>query len=303
MLHLHTPLIESLPLSELSGGRIFLKMEALQPSGSFKLRGIGYACEKYRAEGATRFLASSGGNAGIAVAYAGRKLGVPVEIVVPQATKADARRAIVREGAKLHVQGATWNEAHAYALSLLTPQDRYIHPFDDPLLWEGHASLIDEVVADGLRPDAVVLSVGGGGLLCGVVAGLRRHGLGACTVYGIEPEGADSFAQALQAGKAITIERVDTLAVSLGARKVTQQAVECAKSQPVQSLLVNDEAAIRAVHHFLRDHRMLVELGCSVALAPIYEKKLKFERDQNVLVIICGGMNTSLYLDYLTESW
>jgi len=278
-------------------------MEALQPSGSFKIRGIGFACEYYRANGAQRFLASSGGNAGLAVAYAGRKLGVPVEIVVPEATKEDARQAIIHEGARLHVYGASWNEAHAHALSMLTPEDRYIHPFDDPLLWEGHASLIDEVLAAGVIPDAVVLSVGGGGLLCGIAAGLERHQLNDTAIYAVEPEGADSFAQALRAGSAVTIERSNTLAVSLGARKVTEQAVEVAKHHPVHSILVSDAAAIQATHHFLRDHRMLVELGCSAALAPIYEGMLDFGTAQNILVVVCGGMNTSLYLDQLKEAW
>ena len=221
MLHLDTPLLESLPLGELAGRRIYLKMDALQPTGSFKIRGIGYACEYYRAGGAQRFLASSGGNAGLAVAYAGRKLGVPVEIVVPEATKPGARRAILNEGAVLHVHGASWNEAHAFALGMLRPEDRYIHPFDDALLWEGHATLVDEVVAAGVKPDAVVLSVGGGGLLCGVVAGLQRHGLHHATVYAVEPDGADSYAQALLAGKPVEIPRSTTLAVSLSARKVT----------------------------------------------------------------------------------
>jgi len=77
-LHIETPLIESRPLSACSERRVWLKMEAFQPSGSFKLRGIGSACQEYARRGAARFLSSSGGNAGIAVAYAGRQLGVPV---------------------------------------------------------------------------------------------------------------------------------------------------------------------------------------------------------------------------------
>ena len=80
-LHVDTPLIESHPLSLASGRRIFLKLDALQPPGSFKLRGIGHACEVHHAHGAQRFVSSSGGNAGLAVAYAGRRLGVPVTVV------------------------------------------------------------------------------------------------------------------------------------------------------------------------------------------------------------------------------
>ncbi|NEU36424.1 pyridoxal-phosphate dependent enzyme, partial [bacterium LRH843] len=75
------------------------------------------------------------------------------------------------------VHGTSWVEANALAQSKRTETDAFFHPFDDPLLWEGHASMIDEVVADGLRPDAVILSVGGGGLLAGVHHGLIRNGL------------------------------------------------------------------------------------------------------------------------------
>ncbi len=89
-LHIETPLIESVPLSACVQGNVWLKMDALQPSGSFKLRGIGYACQEYIREGAKSFISSSGGNAGIAVAYAGRKLGMPVTVVVPETTSQKA---------------------------------------------------------------------------------------------------------------------------------------------------------------------------------------------------------------------
>lgn len=303
MLHHNTPLLESLPLSERAGRRVFLKMDAMQPSGSFKIRGIGHACEQYRARGAQRFLASSGGNAGLAVAYAGRKLGVPVEIVVPETTKLGARRAILAEGATLHIHGTSWNDAHVYAQAMMRPDDRYIHPFEDPLLWDGHSTLIDEVVAAGVRPDAVVLSVGGGGLLCGIVAGLQRHGLHDTVVYAVEPEGANSFAQALAAGKVVEIQHLTSLAVSLGARRVTPRALEVAAQHPVRSIITTDAAAMTAIHRFLRDHRVLVELGCSAALAPIYDQTIPFGDAQTVLAIVCGGMNTSIYLDHLEEAW
>ena len=85
-LHIHTPLIESVPLSRAAGRSIWLKLEALQPPGSFKIRGIGAACEHYAHHGAKRFVSSSGGNAGLAVAYAGRHLAIPVTVVVPGTT-------------------------------------------------------------------------------------------------------------------------------------------------------------------------------------------------------------------------
>src|SRR4051812_15712323 len=165
-LHIETPLIESGALSS-PGQSVWLKMDALQPPGSFKIRGIGHACEEYARRGATRFVSSSGGNAGIAAAYAGRRLSIPVLVVVPETTSERARELIVREGAQVVVHGASFQEANAFAQQMLTARDAFIHPFDDPLLWEGHATMIDEVARSGLQPDVVVLSVGGGGLMCG----------------------------------------------------------------------------------------------------------------------------------------
>ncbi len=106
-LHIHTPLIESRPLSLAAGRNIWLKLDALQPCGSFKLRGVGYACEVHHARGARHFVSSSGGNAGLAVAYAGRKLGVPVTVVVPETTTERAKQLLHLEDAKVVVHGSS----------------------------------------------------------------------------------------------------------------------------------------------------------------------------------------------------
>lgn len=195
-LHLDTPLLQSLPLSLATGQNVWLKMDALQPSGSFKLRGIGLACEHHAREGKTRFVSSSGGNAGIAVAYAGRMLGLAVTVVVPHSSTERARELIRQEGAEVIVHGSVWQEANELALSLVGENDAFIHPFDDPLLWEGHATLVDEVAARGVKPDAVVLAVGGGGLLAGVSQGLTRNGWADVPVFAVETTGAASLAVA-----------------------------------------------------------------------------------------------------------
>ncbi|MEN0108492.1 MAG: pyridoxal-phosphate dependent enzyme, partial [Pseudomonas sp.] len=109
-LHIHTPLLQSRPLSLLTGKTVWLKLDALQPVGSFKLRGIGAVCETYAAEGKTRFVSSSGGNAGIAAAYAGRQLNIPVTVVVPETTTARAKALIAEQDAEVIVHGASWME-------------------------------------------------------------------------------------------------------------------------------------------------------------------------------------------------
>ena len=154
-LHIHTALLRQPQLSVALDKTVLLKMENTQPAGSFKLRGIGLACETYAQRGARRFISSSGGNAGLAVAYAGRQLGIPVTVVVPETTTERAKQLIGQQGAEVLVHGASWQEANDKALGMRGEHDAFLHPFDDPLLWQGHASMVDEVAQTGLKPDAV----------------------------------------------------------------------------------------------------------------------------------------------------
>jgi L-serine/L-threonine ammonia-lyase len=293
-LHIPTPLLASSALSVQDGRTVWLKMEALQPPGSFKIRGIGLACERYVARGAQRFICSSGGNAGIAAAYAGRRLQVPVLVVVPETSSARARELIRREGADVIVHGASFQEANAHALALVGPHDAFIHPFDDPLLWEGHATMIDEVAQAGVVPDVVVLSVGGGGLLCGVLEGLARNGWGALPVIAVETHGADSLAQALAAGSRVQLAAIDSIATSLGARQVSAQAFALAQARPVTSVAVSDQEAVQACLRFMDDQRVVVEPACGASLALLYGAAPALAGFNNVLVIVCGGVTATV---------
>jgi L-serine/L-threonine ammonia-lyase len=292
-LHIETPLLESGALAR-PGRSVWLKMDALQPSGSFKLRGIGHACTEYARRGARRFISSSGGNAGIAAAYAGRKLGLPVLVVVPETTSARARELIAREGAEIVVHGASFQEANAQAQAMLGERDAFIHPFDDPLLWQGHASMIDEVARAGPVPDAVVLSVGGGGLLCGVVEGLRRNGWGQVPVVAVETAGADAYAQSLRAGERIELPAITSIATSLGARRVSEHAFALAREHPIRPVVVPDSAAVEACLRFMDDHRVVVEPACGASLAVAYDDHAALADASCVLVIVCGGVTATV---------
>ncbi len=292
-LHIETPLLESGAMSS-AGQSVWLKMDALQPPGSFKIRGVGHACEEYARRGARRFISSSGGNAGIAAAYAGRRLAIPVTVVVPETTTARAMELIRREQAEVIVHGASFQEANAMAQSMLTASDAFIHPFDDPLLWEGHASMIDEVARAGVKPEAVVLSVGGGGLLCGVVSGLHRNGWSDVPVIAVETEGADSLARSIAAGERIELPRISSIATSLGARKVSEQAFQWTTQHPVRSIVVPDSAAVAACIRFMDDHRMVVEPACGASLAVAYDAASALSQFHNVLVIVCGGVTATV---------
>lgn len=288
-LYINTPLLRSQSNSVRLGRNVWLKMEALQPSGSFKLRGISHACSWHRERGARHFISSSGGNAGMAVAYCGRVLGVPVTVVVPESTSARAKALIELEGARLVVHGKSWAEANAHAMSLLTGDTAFIHPFDDPLLWEGHATLIDEVAQAGVKPGAVLLSVGGGGLLCGVLEGMTRNGWGDVPLVAVETEGAACYAASIAVGKPVSLPEIASIATSLGAKTPCQQAVEWAKRHPVRSEVVSDAAAVAACLRLLDEHRVLVEPACGAALAALDHDIPELNAATDVLVVVCGG--------------
>lgn len=299
-LHIETPLIESLLMDKKPGARIWLKMEAMQPCGSFKARGIGYACQKYIEDGAKTLVSSSGGNAGLAVAYSGRCLGIPVLVVVPETTKKRAIDLIKLEGAEVFIHGSNWDEAHGYAVELSKKEAAYIHPFDDPYIWEGHSSIVDEIFNAGVVPDAVVLSVGGGGLLCGVVQGLKRNNGQDIPILAVETKGADSLSAASLAKKHIAIDSIRSIATSLGARKVAERAFELLSEHPIVSHLVTDHDAINGCLNFLEDHRVMVEPACGASLSAVYNECDFLKDKKNIVVIVCGGVGVTMDL---LEKW
>ena len=230
-LTVRTPLLESAPLSAIANTRVLLKLETAQPSGSFKDRGtsahclgsrralfdwltvyslalislsagMAYMCATLKAQGATSLICSSGGNAGHAVAAMGRRLGMRVRVIVPTTTKQIMLDKIASQGAEVTVHGENWNAADELARELVGADSNaeYIPPYEHELLWEGHSSLVDEVLEAGERPGAIVASVGGGGLLNGVYLGLRRHGLNTTRVVSAETNGANCFAAAASKG-------------------------------------------------------------------------------------------------------
>ena len=296
-LHVRTPTWESRPLSSALDGLVFLKMEALQPIGSFKIRGIGYACQASCEVGANRLVCSSGGNAGYAVAYSGHKLGVDVTVVVPKTTPHYVRETIGKEKATVIEHGESWDDAHAYA-SQLSKQDgaAYIHPFDDTRIWRGHASIVEELAEEGFKPDTIVLSVGGGGLLCGVLEGLHKVGWTDLPVVAVETEGAASLSASVAAGHLVTLNEISSIATTLGARTVAQNALAWTRRHPIQPWTVSDRAAVDACLRFANDHRVLVEPACGAALSVIYDRALPLKKSRSVMVMVCGGAGVNLSL-------
>lgn len=279
------------------GAPVLLKMEALQPIGSFKIRGIGAACQASWEDGAKRLVCASGGNAGYAVAYAGRRLGMAVTIVVPKTTSSWMQNLLRREGATVAVYGECWDDAHDHAMALAIQENAaYVHPFDDPRIWAGHASIIHEIAEVNIKPGAIVVSVGGGGLLCGLLEGLHQIGWKGVPVLAVETEGAASFAASVRAGHLITLDRITSIATTLGARTVAPAALAWTQRHKIIPWIVTDRAAVDACLRFVDEQRVLVEPACGAALAAVRGRAEPLEGLAPIVVVVCGGAGVSLAL-------
>ncbi|XP_068017891.1 serine dehydratase-like [Melanerpes formicivorus] len=302
--HVVSPLLESLPLSKAAGTKVYMKLENVQPTGSFKIRGIGHLCQEAAKKGCRRFVCSSGGNAGLAAAYSAKKLGLPITVVVPSSTGSTTVRRLQELGAEVEVSGKVWDDANRRALELAQTKGWVIvPPFDHPLVWQGHASLVEELKESlDTKPDALVVAVGGGGLLAGVVAGLQQVGWQDVPIIGAETWGAHSFHAALEAGQLVSLPDITSVAKCLGAKTVAARALECAQECQVISQVVEDTEAVRAVEQFLDDERMLVQPACGAALAVLYTGRLQRLQAEgrlptllsSVVVVVCGGSSIQL---------
>ena len=313
-----TPLIESNTLSRSAHCRIFLKLENLQPSGSFKSRGIGNLIHS-RATAALHtpsrplhFYCSSGGNAGLAAVTAAKTLGYPSTVCVPEGTEegilAKLRAAGVSE---IVVHGRGILEADANMRSNVMKQAElrgdeavYVPPFDDPRIWDGASTIVQELarqMPDGDRPDAIICSVGGGGLLIGLMQGCETVGWGSSTqIVAVETGGGESLFESLQAGEVVTKKSITTVAKSLGAARVANKAFELAQRKNVSPVVLSDAEACMGCWRFVDDERFLVEPACGASVALAYQpKRLQdlvpgLNEESKVVVIVCGGSRISM---------
>ncbi|XP_072049554.1 serine dehydratase-like [Amphiura filiformis] len=310
-LHICTPLLESVPMSKKTGFKVFLKCENLQPTGSFKIRGMGHMCQKAMKKGGNHVITSSVGNAGISLAYAAKQLGITATIVIPEVTSESVANNMRELNANVIRHGKVWDHANAYAIQFAKEKEGsiYVHPVDDPGIWEGYATIIKEVKDQvQQKPDVVLICVGAGGLLCGVIEGLHSVGWTDVPVIAMETRGADSYNQAVHAGKLVTLPGITSLAKCLGALTVCQKSLDWGKLHPIHSVVVEDKQAIQACLSFLDNHRMLVQVACGATLAGIYEDIIpKLQKDgklkeniESAVVIVCGGAAITLQalLDY-----
>lgn len=269
-------------------------MDCLQPPGSFKIRGIGETVRSAVEAGASLIVSSSGGNAGLAAAYAAKNLGVRATVVLPSTTPKSIHARLKRYGADVVVHGNVWDEADTLARTIVEEQKgAYVHPFDQPSTWKGHSTCVTEMARQLPRaPDAIVTCVGGGGLLMGILQGVEACGWSTSTrVVACETEGAASMAESLAAGKLIT-RPITSIAKSLGASTVSKDIFEHCQAlgpQRVRPFVMTDAAAVSACLRLAAHHRVLVEPACGAALAAVTEKSEALEGCSLVVVEVCGG--------------
>mmetsp|Transcript_5991 Transcript_5991/g.12547 ORF Transcript_5991/g.12547 Transcript_5991/m.12547 type:complete len:401 (-) Transcript_5991:425-1627(-) len=323
-LYERTPLIYSSSLTELCGGNnpVYLKLDCLQPSGSFKDRGMGHLCATLAKRGVRRLVSSSGGNAGLAASTVGRKMGMDISVIVPETTKSIVLARLRDLGAEVTVHGKNWNEADILAREIVSQSggdsQYYVSPYDDPLLWTGHSTAMEEILEDlrarGKKLGCIVASVGGGGLLCGIFEGLAQDGspdASAAAVIACETNGAAGFDAARRAGRPVTLAGITSVATSLGALEVTESALERASAHEagggrVAQSVCTDAEAIGACVGIAADHRLLVEPACGAALAAVYSDRLRegtlagLEEGTALVVEVCGGSGVDLSL---LEGW
>ena len=270
---------------------VVLKLENLQVSGSFKPRGALNAMLSLPPGAVERgVVTASGGNHGLGVAYAARRLGVRATVYVPETAPAVKRERIAAWGAEVRLVGREYAAAAAAAHADAERSGRpYLHAYADPPIIAGQGTVATELVEDaGGRLDYLLVAVGGGGLIAGMATAVGE--MPWLTVVGIEPEGAATLHAALAAGGPVDVERLDSLAAdSLGARRVGDANYALARAHVARVELVTDDDIVAAQRFLWEETQTLAEPGASAALAGLLSGKARVPEGARVGVLVCGG--------------
>jgi len=284
-----TPLVPSEALSCLLGAQVYLKLELFQKTGSFKVRG---AFNKLlQMKGTRRVVAVSGGNHAQAVAYAAKALGLEALILMPEDTPKNSLEATRNYGAEIRLT-ATISEAFSQVEKFEKEGWALVHPFDDFDVMAGQGTIGLEIFEDLPTVTDCVVSVGGGGLIGGISTALKSL-KSTVRIWGVETKGADSMARALAAGKIVTLEKITTIAKTLGAPAVSEKTLSIGKRNLEKVVVVSDKAAVEALELLLERAKVLTEPAASCTLAAAFELKSEFHKESHVVLVLCGG-NVSL---------
>ncbi len=290
-----TPLVELEPSDDGLPGSRFLKLEHLQHTGTFKARGafnrILTTQESGELDPEAGIVVASGGNAGLANAYAAAQLGVPATVYVPETAPLTKVEGLRRLGATVVLSGQEY--AHAYDAAMdhvsRTPAV-YCHAYDQPEIVAGAGTLglelLDQLEQLGAHVDTVLVAVGGGGLIGGLATALSPSGV---KVVGVEPITAPALHAALAAGEPVDVQVAGVAADSLGARRLGSIAWEVAVRTGIESVLVDDDAIVAARRMLWERFRLGVEHAAAAAVAALTTHAYQPQPDESLALIICGA--------------
>lgn len=285
----HTPLAPSRTLHDITGADMYLKAENMQRSGSFKVRGASFKVsrlsEKERKRGV---IAASAGNHAQGVAIAAAQAGIPCTIVMPEAAPLAKVMATQGYGARVVLHGVTYDDAYQHCLELQAQSGAaFVHAFDDPDVIAGQGTLGLEMLSDLPDADALVVPIGGGGLISGIAIAAKalRPNI---TVIGVQAAGAASMHAALDAGELRTLPTIATIADGIAVKRPGDLTFEIIRQLVDDVVLVEDEAIISAVLFLMERNKMLIEGAGAVGVAALLSGTLKLP-GKKVLVPLTGG--------------
>jgi threonine dehydratase len=281
-----TPVMEAAP-------ELFLKLEQTQHTGSFKARGAFNRILSAKEDGGipgAGVVAASGGNAGLAAAYASAALGLRAEVFVPTTAPEVKVRRLAALGATVRQVGEIYGDAYEAALERASGTGAlFCHAYDQPEICAGQGTLGLELLAQTGGVDTILIAVGGGGLMAGVAAAVEGH----AKVVAVEPERIPTLHAALRAGGPVDVEVSGIAADSLGATRVGDIALDVAVRTGVESVLVTDEDIAAARRELWERYRLVVEHGTAAAPAALATGAYRPAAGERVAVVLCGA-NTDL---------
>ncbi|MGD2145572.1 MAG: threonine/serine dehydratase [Anaerolineae bacterium] len=285
-----TPLQQSEWLSHACGCRVFLKLENLQHTGSFKVRGaFNSLLSLEQGEGQRQVVTGSSGNHGIAVAYAASRLGLRATVFAPETMSAAKADAIKRYGAQICSGGAESGEAERQARDYAERQEiPFISPYNNPLVVAGQGTIGAEILDQLPTVGAIFAPVGGGGLISGIAGYLKAH-LRRLSVMGCQPSNSPAMAEAVVAGRAVETSILPTLSDGTAGR-LEPGAITIKLCQSlVDTFTLVSEAAIReALRGFAEAEHMVIEGAAAVPVAALLDSHGPY-RGQDVVVVISGA--------------
>ncbi|MBI5577295.1 MAG: threonine ammonia-lyase [Deltaproteobacteria bacterium] len=297
-----TPFVEEDPLSARFGGKVYSKLENLQNSGSFKIRGAASKVLSLDRTKVRGVIAASAGNHARGVARAALCAGIPATLVMPVWAPVSKSAAAQREGGantRIVLHGETFEEASRHALALAGETGlTVVHPYDDPMVIAGQGTLGLEIADSVGSPGSVYVPVGGGGLLAGIGAALKEK-FPAVELVAVQADGASSLGPSLLAGRPVACPQVRTIADGIAVPSLSDRTFEAARRYTDDVVTLDDEEIAAAILYALEDMKTTLEgAGAAPLAALLYKRPPK--KFPAVMVLSGGNIDVS-FLAQITE--